>query len=147
MGAVTRRFPEIIESIITECYIYSGTDLSQAKTIKRVKISKALWDTGATGSLISSRVVKSLGLSSIGKSGVSGYNNSMDVKETYLVHIGMPTGDVVTNILAMECADNDDYDVILGMDVICNGDFAISNLAGKTTFSFRIPSQQEIVFN
>ena len=52
---------------------------------------------------------------------------------------------LVTNVMALEF-DNDEYDVIIGMDVICKGDFAITNLNGKTTFSFRIPSEKEIVF-
>ena len=33
------------------------------------------------------------------------------------------------------------------MDVICNGDLAITNLDDKTTFSFRIPSETEIDFS
>ena len=95
--------------------------------------------------LISARVAKVLGLTSIGKSGVSGYNQGIDVKDTFLVHIGLPTGDIITNIMAMEF-DTDEYDVVIGMDVICNGDMAITNKDDKTTFSFRIPSEQEIDF-
>ena len=80
------------------------------------------WDTGASVSLISARVAKVLGLESIGKSGVSGYNEGVDVKDTFLIHVGLPTGDIVTNIMAMEF-DSDEYDVVIGMDVICKGDF------------------------
>jgi len=43
--------------------------------------------------------------------------------------------------------DGDEYDVVIGMDVICNGDLAITNKYGKTTFSFRIPSEAEIDFS
>ena len=31
-------------------------------------------------------------------------------------------------------------DVLIGMDVITSGDFAVSNHNGKTVFSFRVPS-------
>lgn len=48
--------------------------------------------------------------------------------------------------MAMEF-DSDEYDVVIGMDVICNGDFAITNQDDKTTFSFRIPSEVEIDFS
>ena len=34
----------------------------------------------------------------------------------------------------------DVFDIIIGMDIISKGDFAVSNLNGKTSFSFRIPS-------
>ena len=106
-----------------------------------------IWDhLGASVSLISARVAKVLGLESIGKSGVSGYNEGINVKDTYLIHIGLPTRDIVTDIMAMEF-DSDEYDVVIGMDVICNGDLAITNQDDKTTFSFRIPSVAEIDFS
>ena len=146
MGTITRRFQEKIDSIVTESYVYAPTDLAQGGSVKRVKIQRSLWDTGASVTLISARVAKVLGLTSIGKSGVSGYNQGIDVKDTFLVHIGLPTGDIITNIMAMEF-DTDEYDVVIGMDVICNGDLAITNKDDKTTFSFKIPSEQEIVFS
>lgn len=39
---------------------------------------------------------------------------------------------------------NDDCDLIIGMDIITQGDFSITNLGGRTIFSFRIPSQHSI---
>ena len=146
MGAITRRFQEKVDCIVTECYVYAATNLTRGDSVKRVKIMRSLWDTGASVSLISARVAKVLGLTSIGKSGVSGYNEGIDVKDTFLIHRGLPTGDIVTNIMAMEF-ESDEYDVVIGMDVICNGDLAITNKDDKTTFSFRIPSEQEIAFS
>ena len=81
----------------------------------------------------------------MGHGGIGGYNEGVDVKDTYLVHIGLPTGDIVTNIMAMEF-HSDEYDVVIGMDVICKGDLAVTNKDGRTTFSFRIPSEAEIDF-
>lgn len=124
MGTITRRFEKKVDCIMTESYIYSPVDLSANSEIKRVKVVRSLWDTGASISLISTRVAKVLALKSIGKTGVSGYNDGVDVKDTFCVHIGLPTGDIVTNIMAMEF-DSDEYDVVIGMDVICMGDFVI----------------------
>ena len=145
MGTITKRFQEKVDCIVTESYVYAPVDLIVGENIKRVKVARSLWDTGASVSLISARVAKVLGLTSIGKSGVSGYNEGVDVKDTYCVHIGLPTGDIVTNIMAMEF-DSDEYDVVIGMDIICKGDLAVTNKDDKTTFSFRIPSSEEIVF-
>lgn len=145
MGTITRRFQEKVDCIVTECYVYAPVDLASCKNIKRVKVQRSLWDTGASVTLISARVAKVLGLSSIGKSGVSGYNDGVDVKDTYCVHVGLATGDIVTNIMAMEF-ESDEYDVVIGMDIICKGDFAVTNQNERTTFSFRIPSEEEIVF-
>lgn len=146
MGFITLNFQETVDCIVTESYIYTPIDLAKNNTIKRVKALHSLWDTGASVSLISSRVAKVLELISIGKSGVSGYNEGIDVKDTFLVHIGLPTGDIITNIMAMEF-DSDEYDVVIGMDVICKGDFALTNKNDKTTFSFRIPSKTSIDFS
>lgn len=56
----------------------------------------------------------------------------------------MPNGVTVKNVL-VSCSDlGDDIDVLIGMDIIKHGDFAITNVNGKTTFSFRTPSIQEI---
>ena len=146
MGAFTLKFQKKEDCIVTESYIYAPIDLSNGGQVRRVRIQRSLWDTGASVSLISSRVAKVLGLESIGKSGVSGYNEGIDVKDTYLIHIGLPTRDIVTDIMAMEF-DSDEYDVVIGMDVICHGDLAITNQNDKTTFSFRIPSETEIDFS
>lgn len=35
-------------------------------------------------------------------------------------------------------------DILIGMDIIKLGDFAISNYKGQTQFSFRIPSQEHV---
>ena len=145
MGTITRKYQEKVDSIVTESYVYTPIDLSIDKPVRRVKVLRSLWDTGASVTLISARVAKVLELKSIGKSGVSGYNDGIDVKDTYCVHIGLPTGDIVTNIMAMEF-DSDEYDVVIGMGIICKGDLAITNYSEKTTFSFRIPSEEEIVF-
>ena len=37
-------------------------------------------------------------------------------------------------------------DVLIGMDIINRGDFAVSNRNGKTMFSFRIPSMSDFDF-
>ena len=101
MGVFTRHYQEKVDSIVTECYVYAPSDLSGGEQVKRVKIQRSLWDTGASVSLISARVAKVLGLESIGKSGVSGYNEGIDVKDTYLVHIGLPTRDMLWSSIVM----------------------------------------------
>ena len=82
MGVITRKFPNQIDSIVTESYVYVAVDLSKDEAVRRVKVQRSLWDTGASVSLISSRVAKVLGLNSIGKAGVSGYNEGVDAKDT-----------------------------------------------------------------
>lgn len=36
--------------------------------------------------------------------------------------------------------------IVNGVNIFCKGDFAVTNQNERTTFSFRIPSEEEIVF-
>ena len=56
--------------------------------------------------------------------------------DTYLVHIGLPNGQLKRYVKAY-CSDLDNYDVLIGMDIITETDFLITNADGKTTFQFR----------
>lgn len=39
-----------------------------------------------------------------------------------------------------------DADILIGMDIITLGDFAVTNYEGVTKLSFRVPSQRHIDF-
>ena len=145
MGAFTRRFPSVVDGVVTECFVYSPTEFEKGKRVRRLKLNRSLWDTGASSSLISTKAVDALGLVPVGKSEISGVNSGVEYKRTFLIHVGLPSGDVVTNVLASEF-DGEDYDLIVGMDIIQNGDLAVTNFKETTTFSFRIPSVIEIDF-
>ena len=105
----------------------------------RFHSERALWDTGADTTIISSRIVKELNLQPYkagGSSGIGGDTGS----NVYLVHVLVPTGDFVTYVEVME-SDFQDIDILIGMDVITFGDFLITNADNKTTFQFRTPSE------
>ena len=137
MGAFTKTFTPTADCIVTESYIYSPVELHTSKDVKRVKIARTLWDTGASCSLVSERIAKLLNLEPIGKTGVTGYNSNIDVKDTYLIHAGLPTGDIVTNIMAMAC-ESEEYDAIFGMDIISFPNSLIS--ATSTDKSIQSPA-------
>lgn len=102
-----------------------------------------LWDTGASKSSITQRIVDDLQLIPVGSANISTANGVVTVN-TYFVDIGLPNHVIVQNVL-VSCADlGDDIDVLIGMDIIKHGDFAITNTENCTTFSFRVPSIQEI---
>ena len=65
MGAITRKYLDAAECIVTESYVYAPTDLASGETVRRVKVQRSLWDTGASVSLISAvRVFTMMGLPS-----------------------------------------------------------------------------------
>jgi hypothetical protein len=109
----------------------------------------ATWDTGATNTVITSKVVTELGLKPSGKVKVRGVGPAGVVQEhdsnTYLVNIFLPNN---VGLVAVRVSENavDGCDVLIGMDVITTGDLAITNHNDKTTFSFRVPPCEEIDF-
>ena len=42
---------------------------------------------------------------------------------------------------------NDEFQIIIGMDIICAGDFSISNFRENTILSFRMHSQEPLTFD
>ena len=104
----------------------------------------ALWDTGATNSVISQAVVDACGLLPIGFTEVFHVDGS-HIAEVYLVNITLPNSIPFPNVRVAK-AEIPGADLIIGMDVISQGDFAITNQNGGTKFTFRTPSIEDIDF-
>jgi hypothetical protein len=104
----------------------------------------AIWDTGATNSVITEEVVNACALSPIGMVQTHGIHGS-DVTEVYLVNIYLPNM-VAFSAMRVSKGRLFDAQILIGMDVISQGDFAVTNFNGLTKFSYRIPSKRHIDF-
>ena len=85
-----------------------------------------------------------LGLPAIGAATAYGVSGKYDCK-CYLIDLGLPNMVTISDIDVLS-GIFDGFDVLIGMDLITFGDFAITNLNGKTTCSFRMPSMATIDF-
>lgn len=132
MPTYKKEYPTLVEDIVTECDVYSVDG-------HKFHTNRALWDTGADTTIISSRIVRQLQLQPYMQGGISGIGGATG-SNIYLVHVLVPTGDFVTSVEVME-SDFEDIDILIGMDVIVFGDFLITNKDSKTTFQFRTPSE------
>ncbi len=104
----------------------------------------AIWDTGATATVITTNVVRALNLIPTGMTNVNTANGSA-IQNTYIVNIGLPNGLMVTDVTVTEAPGlSSGCDVLIGMDIIVLGDFSITNHKGNTCVSFRFPSMHEI---
>ena len=65
--------------------------------------------------------------------------------ETYLVNIYLPNGVAISNVHVTK-AELIGADILIGMDIINQSDFAVTNFNGNTMFSFRMPSKAHIDF-
>ena len=119
-------------------------DASSGAINIRPKRYRGLWDTGATNSVISQRVIDECELKPTGLTIVRGVSGPQ-ISETFLVSIFLPNKAFV-RVLRVTKGILPGCDVLIGMDIISGGDFAITHSGGKTLFSFRFPSKNKIDF-
>ena len=129
----------LINSIITDAAMRQSAELCRDyKLICQEAGVLALWDTGASGSMISKGLASHLNLKAIDMcliQGVSGLQQS----PVYLIDILLPSKVIISNVRVTEFLDNGIFSIIIGMDIITMGDLAISNKDGKTMVSFLVP--------
>lgn len=104
----------------------------------------AIWDTGATHSAITQKVIDDCGLVPTGIARVHGVHGVAQT-DTYLVNIALPNKLVFFGVRVTK-GDFVGGDILIGMNIINKGDFAVTNHNGTTKFSFRVPSQGHIDF-
>jgi hypothetical protein len=105
----------------------------------------ALYDTGATHSSISPKIVAELGLASVGAQNV-GVGGGTLITTAHLVNIGLPNKVMFQMMRVAQIELHGGIDTLIGMDILGVGDFAVTHHNGSTTFSFCCPSRREIDF-
>ena len=144
MGVYVDQQESKTEAIITPVAICEAIEMTDDMVIPKIyRTMNCMWDTGSTNTLITQEVVKELGLTPYSKAIISD-NTTVEECDTYMVHLGLPTGNTVLGLEVM-LSNSKDYDVVIGMDVITLGDFVLTNANGKSVFSFRYPAIENIV--
>lgn len=135
-----------LNRIITDISVCAAFDpASPPNQLPPAINAKTLWDTGATNSVISVELAKSLALTSVGISNVT-HGGGKGTSPRYAVNFQLPNGVGIIGVLVTEFPEPEDksFNVIVGMDVICIGDLSITNVGGHTWMSFRTPSHEAI---
>jgi hypothetical protein len=110
---------------------------------RRIIRTRALWDTGATNSVVTKTLATKMKLKPVGRVLSSHANGTTEVN-VYLVNFFLPNSFYIPYVRVTECEDTQSFGAIIGMDIITLGDFSITNVEGKTVFSFRMPSSETI---
>jgi len=103
---------------------------------------EAIWDTGATSTVISKKLAQKLNLTSVGKTKVRTTGGIIEVNK-YILGLRLPNDLKIHNVM-LTAGDLGGTDFLIGMDIITLGDFSVTNVNNKTTFSFRYPSCERI---
>ncbi len=127
----------------TQCGVSEAVFLNDASITPTVNQYEAIWDTGATGTVITSKVAKELGLKPTGKI-TSNHAGGSDEVNTYLINVYLPNGINFVGLKVIEAVLSGNTEMLIGMDIISMGDFAFTNFNGEACFTFRIPSVKQI---
>ncbi|MDD2715197.1 MAG: retroviral-like aspartic protease family protein [Candidatus Wallbacteria bacterium] len=140
----TSKAPARLNVLKTEAIIAAAHDHSQQSKFKHLKYI-AIWDTGATGTVITNKVATDLGLPIINFTDVGTAAGAFRMP-VYMINIILPNGVGFQELRVTE-GNLSGTDILIGMDIMGQGDFAVTNFEGKTAFSFRLPSLECIDFN
>ncbi len=127
-----------LKSLVGVSIPFTGDPKLQKDII--IKTYQGIWDTGATNTVITKKIVNELNLQPTGKTDVDTANGKVPNVDTYLVNINLPMNVNVQGVTVTEGNLPSDEDILIGMDIITLGDFTITNLDGKTKMTFGIPS-------
>lgn len=98
----------------------------------------AVWDTGATSSMISAIMAKKLQLVPIGTAQIAGVHGIKNTK-CYLIDIIFQNGFIIENVKVSEASDFGGFDLLVGMDIIGKGILLINGINGEMKVLFQFP--------
>lgn len=133
---VVERYDKIVRDIQSDLVVVgSGERIAGNKT---PVVVKAIWDTGAYGSVISPRVAQELGLVPVGVKPIQTANGTYEAY-AYVVDMMLPNKLVIRGVEVSE-SNLKVCDALIGMDIISMGDMKVTNKPA-TKFIFRIPAE------
>jgi hypothetical protein len=142
---LTVRYNGRTNVIVSDIEICEAFDPKQVGPRPQMKKFHCIWDTGATNSVINSKVVQAIGLKPSGKVEVHTAGGNA-IQNTYLVNMRLPSSVGFSLIRVTEGNLEGPQDVLIGMDIIGMGDFAITNHQGNACMTFRVPSMSTLDF-
>lgn len=100
----------------------------------------AIWDTGATSSMISKKIAEKLKLHSTGKIKISGVHGVVE-SNTYVVDFIFCNGFEITGVHVSEADNGGGFDVLIGMDIIAKGKLIVDGINNDCYVSFIFPAE------
>ena len=136
-----------VNVLVCECAVAEAFDPFDATAVATAKFHtlRAIWDTGASNTCIDEDACARMSLVATGQ--VETHTaNGVKRANTYLVNIGLPNRVGFPGVRVTECSVIPNADMLIGMDIIGAGDFAVTNKDGKTVMTYRFPSSKLVDF-
>ncbi len=132
-------------SLTSSCQISEPFDPDRQKKPYPTPISyNAIWDTGATFCAITQRVVDELNLV-VKRPVVTDTANGQRSTYAYLINVVLPNNVLIPGRWAT-LSTIQGADILIGMDIISRGDFAVSRIGENTKFTFQLPPTHALDF-
>ena len=141
----TVKASSLLRQLVTPCFVSRASKHVSTASRPPSMHCRSLWDTGATLSMVTRRVVENLALQPEGYMNLGHAGGDVSGVPFYHVDLLLYNNAPIANV-RVGLVEVKDIDVIIGMDIINRGDFAVSNRNGATSFSFRIPSVEDFDF-
>jgi hypothetical protein len=109
-------------------------------------VTRAIWDTGAQKSIITPHIANVLNLKPVDQvtiGGIHGKNQADIVVITLEIPGQHLHKDMEVAVCPFNSDPNSDMNMLIGMDIIVQGDFVLSNGDGYTLFSFATPPSSD----
>jgi hypothetical protein len=130
-------FDRVTRTILTEVAVRRATESGIVYDTAPVDIPiRALWDTGAYMSVISASIAKQLGLTCVDQRAITSIGGTI-LSNRYYLSLMLPNKVIFPELYVAEWGGHRFYDMLIGMDIISQGNFSIANDAEKTVFTFK----------
>jgi hypothetical protein len=146
MLALTMRWDRRMSRVITPVMVQQAESfcVQRSYPVKRPVELCALWDTGSERTCISAKMVQALGLKPTADFlTVSSVHGSESAK-MYMLDVVLPDKIRVANVLAPAIDIKNDFDLIIGMNIISMGLFVLANENGNTALYFKLPIENPL---
>jgi hypothetical protein len=138
--AITIRAEHLLNRIISPVTVQQSAAFCLRRNIPVKPLDvRAMWDTGSKLTCVSTKIARYLDLKKVDSLELTSIHGS-DISNVYLVDIILPDGITIANVTAAEIDSGEEFEILIGMNIISLGDFAITNNNGETVFSFRLPT-------
>jgi len=142
---ITKIFRANVNSVTTSVRISRPFEPDGLGQPPRPYQTSALWDTGSSHCLITKSLAQSLDLRPVRQARVM-HHDGVTFFDVYFAALYVTRKYYVEVALTETGAPSDNFELIIGMDVISKGDFALTNQKDVMVFSFRLPSSTTIDF-
>ena len=112
----------------------------KATAVPKLETFNAIWDTGASGTVITQKIVDALGLKPTGMVRTL-HAQGESMAEVFLISLRFPNSVGFNSIRVTKGILGDDLHALIGMDIIASGDFSITNHDGATELNYQYPSR------